>query len=106
MNLKLLIKKFSKKYADILKIDTQGSGLDVLKGGMRVFRGVIAVKCEVEFIPFYKNQPLFPEIVSWMDKHGFTLNKIFDYDGEEKIGRQKRIGMEPVWCDCLFVKTN
>lgn len=85
------------KRADIIKIDTQGSELDILKGGERVVEGATAVKLEVEFLPFYKDQPLFPEIVGWMDEHGFTLNSI-------DIKKQHRRGIEPVWSDCLFVK--
>ena len=47
---------------DYLKIDVQGGELDVLKGAQRVLKDVIAVHCEVEFAPVYRDQPLFAEI--------------------------------------------
>lgn len=59
---------------DFLKLDTQGSELDILQGGVRTLEeGVIGVEVEVEFLPLYEGQPLFPDVHQFMVSHGFEL---------------------------------
>ena len=57
---------------DYLKIDTQGSELDVLKGAGDLLYNVAKVECEVEFIPLYKGQPLFEDVKEYLQQYGFT----------------------------------
>lgn len=60
--------------AHVLKIDTQGSELDVLKGAAATIdRSVIAAEVEVSFFQRYQGQPLFADIQSFMNAHGFEL---------------------------------
>jgi FkbM family methyltransferase len=59
---------------DFIKIDTQGSELDILHGGLGTLeRGVIGVEVEVEFLPLYEGQPLFSDVQEFMLSHGFEL---------------------------------
>ena len=60
---------------DFLKVDVQGAELDVLKGATRTLGKTVVVELEVEFVPLYKNQPLFAEIDIFMRKNGFLLHK-------------------------------
>ena len=58
----------------LLKLDTQGSELEILKG-LRAdqFANVLAVEIETEFHEAYEGQPLFPEVHQFMGDAGFAL---------------------------------
>jgi FkbM family methyltransferase len=57
---------------DFLSLDTQGSELNILKGGEQTFhRHCVALATEVEFHPMYKNQPLFSDVFDFAQRHGF-----------------------------------
>ncbi len=58
---------------DFIKIDTQGSELDILKGASNYFPSLIGLEVEVEFIQLYLNQPLFNEINNFVESNGFIL---------------------------------
>ncbi|MFZ4698717.1 MAG: FkbM family methyltransferase [Candidatus Methylumidiphilus sp.] len=59
--------------ADVMKIDTQGTELDVLRGAGRLLDSVLAVELEVEFVPQYHGQSLFSDVDFFMRQQGFTL---------------------------------
>jgi FkbM family methyltransferase len=63
---------------DFLKLDTQGSGLDVLRGAERTIASVRVVEVEVEFNPIYLGQPLFPEVDTFLRDRGFVLWRMAD----------------------------
>ena len=56
-----------------IKLDTQGSELDVLRGATSTLRTVWALKVEVEFSPIYSGQPLFGEVDAFLREHDFVL---------------------------------
>lgn len=59
---------------DFLSIDTQGSELDILKGARQCLENhIFGVFVEVEFVPLYKEQPLFGDICSYLNSLGFEL---------------------------------
>jgi len=59
---------------DFLKIDTQGSELEIIKEGFsKNIKNLIGIEIEVEFIPLYKDQPLFSEIEQYLRQHDFEL---------------------------------
>ena len=58
---------------DVIKLDTQGTELDVLKGAGDLLRGTLAVELEVEFVPQYVGQALFADIDEFMRSQGFQL---------------------------------
>jgi FkbM family methyltransferase len=59
---------------DVLKIDTQGSELQVIDGARGVLAGsVVLAEVEVSFLMRYHGQPLFDEIVVAMRGLGFEL---------------------------------
>ena len=65
------------QHIDFIKIDTQGSELDILKGAQATLRGeVMAVEVEVEFAPLYNAQPLFRDVDAFLSDCGFTLFKL------------------------------
>lgn len=59
------------KNIDYLKIDTQGSELDILNG-LGKLRPII-IKCEVSFIPLYKNSCLIWDIQKYLFDLGYIM---------------------------------
>lgn len=61
---------------DFLKIDVQGAELAVMKGGVNVLKHAVVVEAEAEFVPLYKEQPLFGDLDVFMRSQGFLLHSI------------------------------
>ena len=59
--------------ADFLKLDTQGSELDILRGGPVTVSKALGLKVEVEFLELYKGQPLFADVDRFLRASGFEL---------------------------------
>lgn len=59
---------------DFIKLDTQGSELDILKGCQNyAIHNTFGMQIEVEFIEIYENQSLFRDVDAFMQKNGFQL---------------------------------
>lgn len=58
---------------DVLKVDTQGSELMVLKGAEDALNSVMLAEVEVSFFQRYKDQPLLADIEAHMTARGFEL---------------------------------
>jgi FkbM family methyltransferase len=81
----------------LLKIDVQGSELDVLKGAHDLIDHFDAIYVECSFIQLYENQPLFGDIVEWTAPRGFQLVGVYNQCADPTHG--------PVQADFLFLKT-
>lgn len=64
---------------DLLKLDTQGNELEIMRGakGLLSRKGVTMVYCEVMFTECYKSSPLYHDIASFMAEHGLVLFRIY-----------------------------
>lgn len=78
---------------DYLKLDTQGTELEILQGGLATLRSVRALEVEVEFNPIYESQPLFAEVDAFLRGQGFVLWKLANHvhytrhgTGEDPLG--------------------
>ena len=59
---------------DFIKLDTQGTELDILKGGKELInKPLIGFEIEVEFVQMYKDQPLFGDVCSFLDKNQYQF---------------------------------
>jgi FkbM family methyltransferase len=56
---------------DLIKLDTQGSELDILQGGPKLCKKAKGILMEVSFIPYNKGAPLYKDVVKFMDEYGF-----------------------------------
>jgi FkbM family methyltransferase len=85
------------KAIDLLKTDTEGYDLEVLKGAHALLAAnrIKAILCEVAFVELYIGQALFPEIYSFLQNKGFELTGLYQ--------QSYRGGKYIVWCDALFV---
>ena len=67
---------------DFIKLDTQGTELNILKGAEKsLLPNILMVESEVEFQEMYENQPLFPELDIFLREHNFTLlylNRVYE----------------------------
>lgn len=61
---------------DYVKIDTQGSELEILSGGQALVEDVLMAEIEVEFAPIYEEQPLFSDVDAFMRSKGFILQDL------------------------------
>ena len=61
---------------DLIKIDTQGYELEILKGGKNVLKSAKVVLMEVSMLGIYKGAPLIDEVISFMKVNGFVLYDI------------------------------
>ena len=69
---------------DIIKVDTQGSEIDILKGGKDLVSKAQAVILEVSFIPYNEGAPTDQETIDYMNEIGFEerMSVGEHYDGD------------------------
>jgi len=72
---------------ELIKIDTQGSELDILKGGKELVKRASAVVLEVSLIEYNEGAPSAEETINYMNKIGFEERMSIGehYDGETII---------------------
>lgn len=88
---------------DFIKLDVQGGEYAVLVGADRVLQGpVIGLEVEVEFLPLYKQQPLFGNITEILSEKGFEF---FDFVNLYRWQRDQFSNYgQNVFGDALFLK--
>jgi FkbM family methyltransferase len=63
---------------DALKVDTQGSELEILQGSVQSLqRSVVLAEVEISFIERYQNQATAATLIAWMQGQGFQLIEIY-----------------------------
>lgn len=66
---------------DYAKLDVQGGELAVLQHGAKTLARALVLEIEVEFVPLYRDQPLFGDIEALLRRRGFVLHKFVDVSG-------------------------
>ena len=92
--------------ACFLKIDTQGSELDILESGKELLSSsLVGIYVEAEFQSFYTDQPLFKDVDRYITSHGFELFDMIKsgvrragYDANRYSRRQT------TWAHILYLK--
>ena len=56
---------------DLIKVDTQGSELDVIEGGKEICKKAKAMLLEVSFNEYNKDAPLSEEVINYMKDFKF-----------------------------------
>jgi FkbM family methyltransferase len=94
----LFCKKESIPSIHLLKIDTQGADLKVLKGasGMIENDQICLILVEVLFVPMYSGQCWFHEIQTWLGERGFQLVHLYEINRDPTLQFAK-------WADALFI---
>jgi FkbM family methyltransferase len=63
---------------DLIKIDTQGSELDIMTGGRNLCKRAKAILLEVSLTKYNEGAPLYDEVLQYMDEFGFEKRDILD----------------------------
>jgi FkbM family methyltransferase len=63
---------------DLIKIDTQGSELDIIEGGLNLCNKAKGILLEVSLTQYNENAPLYDEVISYMESIGFKKTEILD----------------------------
>jgi FkbM family methyltransferase len=98
--------RYSFNDACFLKIDTQGTELDILRSGETLLRqSLLAVYVECSFRPFYRGQALFGEVDSYLRAQGlelFSLSRTNLRRADYPAGRYSR--RVTAWAHCLYFR--
>lgn len=89
---------------DVIKIDTQGTELDVLRGAGRLLNDTLAVELEVEFVSQYEGQKLFADVDIYMRKQGFMLRGIRRTYWRTKANYEHPYGGQIFHGDALYLR--
>ena len=94
---------------DLIKIDIQGGELDVFRGARRALESALVVITEVEFVPLYRDQPLFGDIDRHLRAAGYQFHtflgmsrrffKPFNAPSDPGAGFRQIL-----WADAVFVR--
>jgi FkbM family methyltransferase len=95
--------------ADYLKLDLQGGELGVLRGAPRLLQQVLVVHLEVQFVPFYKDQPLFAELDQALRQAGFFFHRFLPISSlvfaALPIQNRPDEGLsQQLWSDAVYVR--
>lgn len=63
---------------DLIKIDTQGSELDIISGGLNLCKKAKGIILEVSLTQYNEGAPLYDEVISFMENLGFRKEAILD----------------------------
>jgi FkbM family methyltransferase len=93
--LDIIVKKKNLPFPDLLKIDTQGSELDILKGAKETIKNCLLIYLECPIINYNKNSPNLTEYINYLNLIGFIPSDICEVH---------RIDEVLVQIDILFIK--
>lgn len=72
---------------EVIKLDTQGSELDVLRGGENLCKKASVIILEVTYVEYNKGAPTAEEVINFMKEFGFEQKMSIGehYDGDKII---------------------
>lgn len=86
---------------DFMKLDTQGSELDILQGAEHVLeKNVLGIEIEVEFAELYSGQHLFEEVHAYLKAHNFeilALQNVLSWRKQKFFGEGQIISADAVY---------
>ena len=108
ITLDTFVEKYSLNEIDFIKMDVQGAELDILKGAKSTLQNVLKIICEVEFVPIYKNQPLFGDVNKFLNEYEFMFNQFLQIHGRTLkpliANNDPNIASQHMWSDAIFIR--
>jgi len=93
---------------DYLKLDVQGAELVIIENGKNKIKNSLVIHTEVNFIPLYRNQPLFSEIDQQLRQLGFffhTFCPLMNCPLKPFLPAQGRQGINQIlWGDAVYIR--
>ncbi len=94
---------------DLIKIDVQGGELDVFKNGLRALSTTLFIQTEVEFVEFYKGQPMFADVDAFLRGKGFQYHTFAGMSGRAfkplvANGDLNAPFRQILWADAVYVR--
>ena len=96
-----------KPFGEFLKLDTQGSEHEILRGAARTLEErTLAVWCEVEFFEVYAGQKTYADIDTLLRDYGLVLYGLYPHYRSAKLLERENSKTEErlMWADAFFVK--
>jgi FkbM family methyltransferase len=69
---------FENDYFDLIKIDTQGSEIDIIKGGLDLISRAKGIILEVSITPYNEGAPLHDEVIDFMNSLGYVAKETLE----------------------------
>jgi FkbM family methyltransferase len=94
---------------DFIKIDVQGSELTVFENALGPLSRALLIQTEVEFVEFYRGQPMFADVDIFLRGNGFQFHS-FDGFGTRTFKPLIASGginngiRQVLWSDALYVR--
>jgi FkbM family methyltransferase len=94
---------------DFIKIDVQGSELEILRNASRALSRALLVQTEVEFVELYRNQPMFADVDTFLRGHGFQFHTFNGFGGRafKPLVAGDNINLpfrQALWADAIYVR--
>jgi protein O-GlcNAc transferase len=94
---------------DLIKIDVQGGELDVFRHGLRALSTTLMIQTEVEFVEFYKGQPMFADVDAFLRANGFQYHTFAGMSGRAfkpliANGDANAPFRQILWADAVYVR--
>jgi FkbM family methyltransferase len=94
---------------DYLKVDVQGAEVDVFSGAANLLREAVMVHTEVQFVPLYRDVPLFSDVDHALRRHGFQFHCFDNVSGrafkpmifDNNVNMPRR---QMLWADAVYMK--
>jgi FkbM family methyltransferase len=96
---KTLDNLFQNETFDLIKIDTQGSEIDILNGGENLVKSAKGIILEVSYIEYNQGTLLSDKVINYMSSIGFSKMDVINSINHPITG-------EHIQDDVLFVKNN
>ena len=93
---------------DLLKLDTQGSELEILAHSSETLKRCLIIQTEIEFVQLYEAQPLFAEVDQFLRGQGFMFHRFLYLEGRtyKPIVVNKNPGealSQVLWADAIYI---
>lgn len=79
---------FEKNKFDFIKLDTQGSELDIIQGGINLCKSAKGILIETSVVKYNEGAPLYPEVVSYMKNIGFEEVETLDINNYGRVSQK------------------